>query len=258
VVSTDGVPAGGADGVVLADAPRAESVCRVDGARVAYAVRESDRASRARINVDLRGIEVVLPAGASVDPGALLRRNAAWVREQAAALADRRERVPDRTIAPGETVPVLGTERELVVESRQASALTEDAIRLRRSAVVQSDLETALRNVYRREARTFFEDRAALYAEAMDAAFDAVHIRNQRTRWGSCSTSGTLSFNWRLLLAPRAVADYVAVHEVAHLHEPNHDAAFWDLVGRHDPDYRAHRDWLADHRPELVLTEADL
>jgi predicted metal-dependent hydrolase len=79
-----------------------------------------------------------------------------------------------------------------------------------------------------------------------------VQIRDQRSRWGSCSTRGTLSFNWRLVLAPFEVLDYVVVHELCHLREPNHSHRFWKLVERRRPDWRAQRDWLHEHGPELL------
>ena len=79
-----------------------------------------------------------------------------------------------------------------------------------------------------------------------------VQIRDQRSRWGSCSTRGTLSFNWRLVLAPFDVLDYVVVHELCHLREPNHSRRFWKLVEQRRPDWRAQRDCLHEHGPELL------
>jgi predicted metal-dependent hydrolase len=79
-----------------------------------------------------------------------------------------------------------------------------------------------------------------------------IQIRDQRSRWGSCSTRGTLSFNWRLVLAPFDVLDYVVVHELCHLREPNHSRRFWRLVEQRRPCWRAQRDWLHEHGPELL------
>jgi predicted metal-dependent hydrolase len=89
-------------------------------------------------------------------------------------------------------------------------------------------------------------------APAIGVRPQRVQIRDQRSRWGSCSTRGTLSFNWRLVLAPLEVLDYVVVHELCHLREPNHSRRFWKLVEEHRPDWRAHRDWLHEHGPELL------
>jgi predicted metal-dependent hydrolase len=79
-----------------------------------------------------------------------------------------------------------------------------------------------------------------------------IQIRDQRSRWGSCSTLGTLSFNWRLVLAPFEVLDYVVVHELCHLREPNHSRRFWKLVGERRPGWQIQREWLDRHGPELL------
>jgi len=79
-----------------------------------------------------------------------------------------------------------------------------------------------------------------------------IQIRDQRTRWGSCSSTGTLSFNWRLVLAPFEVLDYVVVHELCHLRVPNHSRRFWQLVETRRPDWRERKGWLDEHGPELL------
>ena len=79
-----------------------------------------------------------------------------------------------------------------------------------------------------------------------------ISVRDQRTRWGSCSARGTLSFNWRLVLAPHEVLDYVVVHELCHLREQNHSPRFWALVEELRPDYRAQKQWLKRHGWELL------
>jgi hypothetical protein len=79
-----------------------------------------------------------------------------------------------------------------------------------------------------------------------------IQIRDQRSRWGSCSTRGTLCFNWRLVLAPFDVLDYVVVHELCHLRVPNHSRRFWKLVEARRPEWRVQRDWLWEHGPELL------
>lgn len=89
-------------------------------------------------------------------------------------------------------------------------------------------------------------------AERIGVAYRRIRIGGQRTLWGSCSPRGTLSFNWRLVLAPLEVLDYVVVHELCHLRVPNHSRRFWALVERHRPHWRQQRDWLRAHGPELL------
>ena len=112
------------------------------------------------------------------------------------------------------------------------------------------------RSVSETEARRAVRELIAMLVddEAQELGVEPkrIQIRDQRSRWGSCSTNGTLSFNWRLVLAPFEVLDYVVVHELCHLREPNHSRRFWRLVESRRPDWRLHRDWLHEHGPELL------
>ena len=93
-------------------------------------------------------------------------------------------------------------------------------------------------------------------AERLGVAYRRIRIGGQRTLWGSCSPRGTLSFNWRLVLAPLEVLDYVVVHELCHLRVPNHSRAFWALVEERRPHWREQRAWLREHGPELLALQA--
>lgn len=92
-----------------------------------------------------------------------------------------------------------------------------------------------------------FDERIHFWAERMQITYGKVTIKDQKTRWGSCSSLGNLNFNWRLLLMPEAVMDYVIVHELAHRREMNHSAAFWHIVENYMPDYRERLQWLKEN-----------
>jgi predicted metal-dependent hydrolase len=96
----------------------------------------------------------------------------------------------------------------------------------------------------KREAKRDLEAAVARYTERLGVEVKRISIRDQVSRWGSCSTSGALSFSWRLVLAPRFVLDYLAAHEVAHLLEMNHSPRFWRLLGRICPDMERAKAWL--------------
>lgn len=112
-------------------------------------------------------------------------------------------------------------------------------------------LERRLKDYFKKQALTDLTEASRRYASAMETKFSRVTIRDQKTRWGSCSASGALSYSWRLILAPAFVLDYVAAHEVAHLREMNHGPKFWRLVLTHCSHSRAAKEWLKKHGREL-------
>lgn len=117
----------------------------------------------------------------------------------------------------------------------------------------------ALENRYRAAAKTYIPQRVAYYAEnyrhLIRHGYSSIAIRDQKTRWGSCSSRGTLSFNWRLMLAPPGILDYVVVHELCHLEQMNHSKDFWKCVETILPDYKERRKWLKEHGHELTLSQ---
>ena len=104
----------------------------------------------------------------------------------------------------------------------------------------------------RARARALVSELVEEQAGRVGVAYRRIRIGAQRTLWGSCSPRGTLSFNWRLVLAPPGVVDYVVVHELCHLQVPNHSGSFWALLEHHRPGWRDERAWLREHGPELL------
>ena len=111
-------------------------------------------------------------------------------------------------------------------------------------ASVPRPLPESERKRYIETARDIFARKTAYYARIMGVTYGRITIREQKTRWGSCSAAGNLNFNWRLILAPEPVLDYVVVHELAHRREMNHSKAFYDIVRSVLPDYKEAQKWL--------------
>lgn len=108
---------------------------------------------------------------------------------------------------------------------------------------------------YKNAARAKFEARTAYFHSITGGHYTSITIRDQKTRWGSCSSTGTLSFNYRLMFAPPRVLDYVVVHELCHLTHMNHSRDFWNLVASVMPDYKIYRSWLKEHGRELNIED---
>lgn len=102
----------------------------------------------------------------------------------------------------------------------------------------------------KRLARQIFLKKCSYFAAKMGVTYGRISIREQKTRWGSCSSCGNLNFNWKLALMPEGIQDYLAVHELAHRLEMNHSPAFWALVEKEIPDYKARREWLKKNGAE--------
>ncbi len=108
-----------------------------------------------------------------------------------------------------------------------------------------------MRDYLKREAKHDLETASKTAAQALGVAISRVSVRDQVSRWGSCSSTGVLSYSWRLILAPSFVLEYLAAHEVAHLIEMNHSRRFWRLVERIYPDLKRAKAWLDAHGAEL-------
>ena len=115
-----------------------------------------------------------------------------------------------------------------------------------RSAAYEIPAYESLTAAMRREIQAHFMERLQLYAPQMGVSYNRVTIRNQKGRWGSCSSKGNLNFNYRLRYLPQELMDYVVVHELAHRLEMNHSARFWNIVGKYDPKYREHQKMLTE------------
>lgn len=115
----------------------------------------------------------------------------------------------------------------------------------------EDEIRKKIGQFYRRMARDTILERLEYYKTRLGVNYAQVRIKEQKTRWGSCSGKGNLNFNWKLVMAPSDIIDYVVVHELCHLVHMNHSHNFWKLVERELPDYRARKRWLRDHGAAL-------
>ncbi len=214
-----------------------------------YRVRRSERARRVRVTVDpARGVEVVLPRRAPErEAAAAIRELRPWIERRMAELAGARAAVAAR----GDTVPYLGRTLTLVSDFPGRSRVVRRGDTLLVPAGAAR--APALERWYRRAARTEIEPRLQRACALAGTSYSKLTIRGQRTRWASCSRTGAMSFNWRLLLAPEEVLDYVIWHEVCHLEVMDHSPRFWRLVASRIPGYREQVRWLRVNGATLVL-----
>jgi predicted metal-dependent hydrolase len=111
----------------------------------------------------------------------------------------------------------------------------------------KSEYDKKLESFLKKTARVYITTRTKQSADTMHIQYGTITLRKQDTRWGSCSSTGNLNFNWRLVHAPVAYIDYVIIHELAHRVHMNHSSSFWQLVEKYDPEYRIHKLWFKQH-----------
>jgi len=198
-----------------------------------------------RLRPDGDGVVVTVPQGVSAAEGLdFASRHAAWLEQRLASLP------PRMPFTAGTVLPVLGS--NVVIEHRPEART--GARRNGHSLIVSGLSEHLTRRVtdwLRREARREFAERSFEFAARLDRRPKRIRTSDPRTRWGSCGADGTLSYSWRLMLAPETVADYVVAHEVAHLAVRNHGPAFWRTVASICDGVDAARVWLRRHGPTL-------
>ncbi len=195
-----------------------------------------------------RGVEVVLPRRAPErEAAAAIREFAPWIRRRVRELERARELVDAR----GDRVPYLG---ELLTVRSQPGRTRVHRRGEELLAPAGDERLAALERWYRRAARDEISARLDVACWQSGNSYSKLTIRGQRTRWASCSLDRAMSFNWRLLLGPEPVLDYVVWHEVCHLEVMDHSLRFWALLASRCPDYRAQMAWLRRHGATLVLT----
>ena len=220
---------------------------KIDGRSVEIILRTNPRARRFIVKVDpaTGEVSVVSPSPRSFDRALdFARKEKDWI---AGRLADVPEPVQ---LELGSTILFKGVEHAIRSGEGKGTPVWIDRDALRPTIRVGGHSEHAQRRLMdwlKREARRKIDERVAEYASVLGVRPKRITIRDTSSRWGSCSSARSLSFSWRLVLAPPAVLDYVVAHEVAHLRELNHRPRFWRLVELLVPDIEKSQAWLSDH-----------
>jgi predicted metal-dependent hydrolase len=212
-----------------------------------YRIRRSDRARRVRVTVEGDGTVLVTLPRRSPERAAAeaVRELAPWIERRRGALAAAAAEVGR---APG-TVPYLGETLVLRPEPGRTRVHRRGDVLL----TPAGDPAKALEAWYRRAARAEVAARLDAASARAGVTYDGLTIRGQRTRWASCSSEGRMSFNWRLLLAPAGVLDYVVEHEVCHISVMDHSPRFWALLESRVPGWREPAAWLRRYGATLTL-----
>ncbi len=223
----------------------------VEGEILPVSVRELAEAKRITLRLlpSGNGLKVTMPPHVSDgELDAFLNRNTAWV-------VARRARLPESIrIEAGGVLPFLGIDHRIVPLNRTRGVVEIEEIAGVPSLMVPGDPEFIERKIvsfFKKEARARLSEATSRHAAAIGVRPRQIRITDTTSRWGSCSSTRTLSFSWRIVMAPPEVLDYLAAHEVAHLREMNHSARFWAIVRDICPEMERHKAWLRSNGTRL-------
>lgn len=224
-------------------------------------LRRSTRAKRLRLVVKPGLIEVVAPPGASeAQTLAFLDRHWAWVEKKAGEMAARAAGLPrSMDLADSKTLPWRGREIPLVIREerrRRIDVAIDDEVRICLPNGLGEARNEVVRQALYRWVRGWLQGEVSLLTDRHGSRFGlyprAIRVKRMKSRWGSCGANNDININWLLAFVPEPVLEYVVVHELCHLHERNHSAAFWSLVAQHLSNYAGQRQWLRAHGAVLM------
>jgi predicted metal-dependent hydrolase len=219
----------------------------IEGKPISVSFRRNARARRLvlRLSRDRSGVIITLPPRVGRSEALeFAKKSSRWIIERLIA------EPAGRPLRSGSEIPVRGELRQIEhLDSRRGTVtLSGNAVIIAGDA---AHLQRRLVDWLKAEAKRDLVAASEFYAKAMDVRFHRLSVRDQKSRWGSCTSDGTLSYSWRLILAPPFVLDYVAAHEVAHLKHMNHGRGFWRLVLSHCPEASRAKTWLKKHGAAL-------
>jgi predicted metal-dependent hydrolase len=215
-------------------------------------VRRHRQARRYTLRIQAATREVVL----TIPPRGTLKEAREFAQKHGSWIATRLGRLPEAVrFAEGIEVPLRGVPHRIAHRrGARGTVWIETGSAGERLLCVAGEaphVDRRIGDFLRREAKRELEAASLQFAAALGVTIKRVSVRDQASRWGSCSTAGVLSYSWRLILAPSYVLNYLAAHEVAHLIEMNHSARFWRMVRRLCPEHERAKVWLEVHGSDL-------
>lgn len=231
---------------MLIDKGQKMTITAPDGRIVLVRLEINPKARRLILRLDQKSREAV-----AVAPNRrMLREAAGFAEEKAGWIADQLSNVPENIpFIPGETIPFRGEDLHLSIDGtgRLARIEEQDGVQTLVAPGLKETFHARVTRFLKKSATedlTFYVDH---HCELLNVRARRITVKDTRSRWGSCTSDGQLSFSWRLVCAPPDVLNYVAAHECAHLLEMNHSKRFWAHVERCMPDYKLFRHWLDKH-----------
>ena len=224
-----------------------------------YTLRRSAKAKHLRFQISAsNGFVVIVPRRYRIDDlPSLLQKKQTWILKNIARYDTVSIPFDSDTLSIGDSIPYLGQQYEVCLNSNHSSTCSvslENNVFLIEGICDNGTAAVVLKQWLNGQAHTYIKQRASELAPGLGVKYNRIFIRNQRTRWGSCSGLGNISLNWKLIMFPPHIIDYVVIHELAHLVVMGHGKSFWDVVAAHCPDWRSCRQWIREHEGYLSIS----
>ncbi len=220
-------------------------------------IRRSKRTKSASIRVKEASTTIIVPKWASrSDINALITKKSHWIHKQ---LSEQKKaiRLSKRDYIQGESFFYRGRPLTLAIQHSEQENVTIDNGQL--TLFVQKDKSSAksrqqlIHKQFQTLAEQHLKERTQHYAEVIGVTYSNICVKSYKSRWGSCSSLGLISYNWKIIIAPDPVIDYIVIHELCHLIEHNHSTRFWALVEQFQPHYKQQKEWLRKNGLQLTL-----
>jgi predicted metal-dependent hydrolase len=229
----------------------------LDRQTISYTLKRSYKAKLIWLNIKRKtGLTVTIPCSYEIENlPEYLTINSKWILRNLDKYCHEQPALQVMNIRPANTISYLGKFIP-IMHKRKNSGQT--ALKLEQNNLIISHNSTSkylssveLEQWYRLQASKLIKNKVEIFSQQMGLTYNRVVIRDQKSRWGSCSYRKNLNFNWRLIMAPEPVLDYVVLHELCHLKEMSHSKSFWSLLGSYCPRWHELRNWLDNHCIEL-------
>ncbi|KJS20724.1 MAG: hypothetical protein VR72_13155 [Clostridiaceae bacterium BRH_c20a] len=237
--------------------------CKISKTEIFYEMCPSTKAKQIRITIINDKVRVSFPRGSNEQKvKGFVEDKKAWILKTLEANKRSEVKNPQKNYQAGEIYLLQGRSYMLQTKLYQGSKpyhkLIDKVIWVYLPENIPENywlhlVKEELSKWYKNQAHQVYQEKLEHYSKIMGLKYNQLRIKNQATRWGSCSSKSNLNLNWRVIMAPEDVIDYLIIHELAHLKFMNHSQQFWQLVASFKPDYEVWRKWLKDNGRTLVL-----
>lgn len=231
--------------------------------KIPYSLSASTRCKNIRLVIDINGLKVVTPLKTKPEEvDKLLKAKSNWIYKHYMNFQSFKVAENNREWQSGESILYKGDKYFININTYKHSRTLinfngnsfEVYVNERLDESERKDkIKAVFRKWYMQSANEHIRDKLDYYCRIMGLSYNSMRIKEQKTRWGSCSRKGNLNFNWKLIMSPQWVIDYVIIHELCHLKHLNHSKKYWNLVALYMPEYNEAREWLKKNGPGLVL-----